>query len=177
MADIRQKTRSHYHYAVRQAKINSDIFKSNSIAQTFTENDTSKFWQDIHTFIGKKSILPNNIDGENDSIKIANNFACKYEELYNTVSFNQIEMNDSMQNVTSDIKHRCIEGGCYSQHHISVTNIESAMKHIKSNKKDGFDDVSTSYLINASSVFNKCHFFLQQCYTMAFHPVNFDFQS
>ena len=151
-SDIRQKTRSQYHYAVRQAIINSYILKSNSIAQTFAKNDPSKFWQDIHTFIGKKSISPNNIDGETDSNKIANNFACKYEELYNTVSFNQIVMNKLMQNVTSDIKHRCIDDGCNSQHHISVTNIESAMKHIKSNKKDGFHDVSTSYLIHASSV-------------------------
>ena len=126
--------------------------KSNSIGKTFAENDPSKFWQDIHKFIGKKRISPNNIDGETDSNKIANNIACKYEELYNTVSFNQIEMNELMENVTSDIKHRCIEGGCNSQHHISVTNIESAMKHIKSNKKDGFDDVSTSHLIHASSV-------------------------
>ena len=43
-----KKTRSQYHYAVRQAKINSDILKSNSIAKTFAENDPSKFWQDIH---------------------------------------------------------------------------------------------------------------------------------
>ena len=145
---------SQYHYAVRQAKINSDILKSNSIAQHFAENDPSKFWQDINKFIGKKSISPNNIDGETDSNKIANNFACKYEKLYNMVSFNQVEMNELMQNVTSDNKHICIEGGCNSQHHISVTNIESAMKHIKSNKKDGFDDVSTSHLIHASSVLN-----------------------
>ena len=93
-------------------------------------------------------------------------------------------MNELMQNVTQIIHrciHRCIEGGCNSQHHISVTNIESAMKHIKSNTKDGFDDVSTSHLIHASSVLKiliyVCHFFLQQCYTMVFHPVNFDFQS
>ena len=108
----------------------------------------------IHKFIGKKSISPNNIDGETESNKIGNNFACKCEELYNTVSFIQIGMNELMQNVSSDIKHRCIEGGCNSQHHISVTNIESAMKHIKSNEKDGFDDVSTSHLIHASSVLN-----------------------
>ena len=63
-------------------------------------------------------------------------------------------MNELMQNVTSNINYRCIKGGCNSQHHISVTNIESAMKHIKSNKKDGFDDVSTSHLIHASSVLN-----------------------
>ena len=178
LAYIRQKTRSQYHCAVRQAKINSDILKSNSIAQTFAENDPSKFWQDIHKFIGKKSISPNNSDGETDSNKIANNFACKYEELYNTVSFNQIEMNELMENVTSDIKHRCIEGGCNSQHPISVTNIESAMKHIKSNKKDGFDDVSTSHLMHVSSDLNiHMSFFLQQCYTMVFRPVNFDFQT
>ena len=146
-----KKTRSQYHSAVRQAKINSDILKSNSIAKTFAENDPSKFWQDIHQFIGKTL---NNIDGETDSNEIANNFACKNEKSYNTVSFNKIEMNELMQDVTSDIKHRCIEGGCNSQHQISVTNIESAIKHIKSNKKDGFDDVSTSHLIHASSVLN-----------------------
>ena len=61
LADKRQKTRSQCHYAARQSKINSDIMKSNSIAQTFGENDPSKFWQDIHKFIGKASILPNNM--------------------------------------------------------------------------------------------------------------------
>ena len=130
--------------------MNSDILKANSIAQTFVEN---KFWQDIHKCIGKKSISPNNIDGETDSNKIALGIL-KYEELYNTVSFNQIEMNELMQNVTSNMKHSCIEGGCNSQHHISASNIESTMKHIKSNKKDGFDDLSTCHLIHASSVLN-----------------------
>ena len=134
--------------------MNSDILKANSIAQTFAEKNRIFFWQDIHKCIGKKSILPSKIDGETDSNKIANNFACKYEELYNTVSFYQIEINELIQNVTSNMKHRCIEGGCKSQHHISVINIESAMKHIKSNKKDGFDDLSTSHLIHASSVSN-----------------------
>ena len=84
LAYIRQKTRSQYHYAVRQAKINSDIVKSNSIAKTFAENDPSKFWQDINKFIGKKSISPNNIDGETDSnkrpraLKLVNSIA-KYQ--------------------------------------------------------------------------------------------------
>ena len=89
-------------------------------------------------------------------------------------------MNELMQDVTSDIKHRCIEGGCNSQHHISVNhNIESAMKHIKSYKKDGFDDVSTSHLIHIIIyiIIYICHFFLQQCYIMVFHPVNLEFQS
>ena len=73
------KRRAQYHYAVRQVKIKikSDILKSNSIAQTFAENDPSKFWQAIHEFIGKKK-SSDNIDGETYSNKIANNCACNY---------------------------------------------------------------------------------------------------
>ena len=74
--------------------------------------------KDIHNLTGKKRISPNNIDGETDGDKIANNFAGEYEELYNTVSFDQIEINELLQTVSSDIKHGCIGGGCNSQHHI-----------------------------------------------------------
>ena len=52
LPDIGQKNVPNITMLYDKQKINSDILKYNYIAQTFAENDPSKFWQDIHKLNG-----------------------------------------------------------------------------------------------------------------------------
>ena len=65
--------------------------------------------------------------------------------------------------VTVDISSNCIcESECHT-HVISSSNIHSAIKLLKSGKNDGFDGLTSDYLLNASPLLYEYLSFLFTC--------------
>ena len=69
--------------------------------------------------------------------------------MYNSVSYAEDDMSTLKEIVENKILSSCGNNLCTFDHHISVENIVSAIKHIKPVKHDGSDNVSTDRIINA----------------------------
>ena len=67
-------------------------------------------------------------------------------------------------NIKNLIKTTCDCGVCYAFHSVSVTDVEEAIKHLKSSKSDGSIPGMSDYVINGTKkvavclklVFNSC---------------------
>ena len=72
-------------------------------------------------------------------------------------------MNELYNDVTVDISSNCIcDSECHT-HVISSINIHSATKLLKSGKNDGFDGLTSDYLLNASPLLYEYLYFLFTC--------------
>ena len=72
-------------------------------------------------------------------------------------------MNELYNDVTVDICNNCIcDSECHT-HVISSINIHSVIKLLKSGKNDGFDGLTSDYLLNASPLLYEYLSFLFTC--------------
>ena len=72
---------------------------------------------------------------------------CLTEELYNSVSFDSVEWSDLYKTLNNTICNECIN------HIVNVNDGENSIKKLKPGKSDGFDGLTSDYLINAPPLF------------------------
>ena len=158
-ADMRKASRSRYHYAVRYVKRNEEAIAANKLADCLVNNKGKQFWQEVKKKKGIKSQVPNSIDNKSDEQDICNVFADKYESLLNSVSFNAVEMNCILNDISSGIKSECCKGTCYSPHVISTDAVVDAIKELKPNKRDGHSGCQSDHVIHGT---RKLHVLMSQ---------------
>ena len=83
IADIRNSTRAKYHYALRYVRKNVEIIN----------NRSRDFWSEVKKSRHAAGSFANVVDGETDPGEIGNILADKFDSLYNSVPYNEIEMN------------------------------------------------------------------------------------
>ena len=71
------------------------------------------------------------IDGSTGSDSIADVFAQKYGEIYSSVSYNETDMHNTLQEIDSLIDEKCSKGMCGFGHSISVDSVKKAIKKLK----------------------------------------------
>ena len=91
-----------------------------------------------------------NVAGGQD---ISNYFANKYETLYNSVSYNDDDMDILKKKIDAMIVDFDIESDDVCDIHVSVNDVVNGMNHVKRNKKDGLGLLYTDHFINASQMF------------------------
>ena len=108
------------------------------MARAISENNSRELWQEVKK-IGKnkskKSYCINNAIGEHN---IASLFAIKYEELYNSVRYDEQSFSSIISENTDDIKSQCIVSDVDSDcniihtHSITVQQIKCAISKMQS---------------------------------------------
>ncbi|ELT98415.1 hypothetical protein CAPTEDRAFT_203676 [Capitella teleta] len=76
-------------------------------------------------------------------------FASKYEELYSSVSFNADDMVELRRDVDIDIRSKCCEELCYSNHAVTVKDIKEVLGKLKLSKSDADPDLSSDHFKRA----------------------------
>ena len=110
----------------------------------------SQLWRSVSDLRGKCKRTSYIIDDFSNDIDVFECFAHSYENIFNQVGFNCSDMNELYNDVTVDISSNCIcDSECHT-HVISSINIHSAIKLLTFGKNDGFDGLTSDYLLNAS---------------------------
>ena len=78
IADIRNKTRLKYHYALRYVKMNSEVCKANKLAEALATNTRTEFWNIVRKIRQNSSNKPGMVDNASNPVEIADVFAAKY---------------------------------------------------------------------------------------------------
>ena len=68
-----------------------DIIKQR-FAESVVSNNSRNFWREVRKMNGSTRFCSSSVDGLSDANDIATLFAIKYQELYNSVSYNHYEM-------------------------------------------------------------------------------------
>jgi hypothetical protein len=111
------------------------------------------FCTEIKKINAKKTSQSKVIDGVEDKNGIANIFSNKYEELYNSVSYNQEELDKLLNMVNKDIDITCNNSEVQHIHIISSQMVAEAIRHLKASKADGSDNIRSDNIINCTNTF------------------------
>ena len=146
--NMRKATRSTYHKQIKYIERNEDMIRRDRFSNVLLSKDMSQFWRSVTDFRGKSKRTSNIIDDFSNDNDVSECFAHSYENVFNQVGFNCSDMNELYNDVTVDISsNRICESECHT-HVISSINIHSAIKLLKSGKNDGFDGLTSDYLLN-----------------------------
>ena len=63
------------------------------MADSVKKGQMKKIWSEVKRIGGCKTTVTPSLDGETDDVRIANVFACKYNALYNCVSYDSNDLN------------------------------------------------------------------------------------
>ena len=151
VADIRRRTRSLYHRAVKDCKRQKKRHESNSMAAALNNSDYKTFWASVKKHSRYSTNIPSTIDDANNATDIANIFADRYSDLYKSVPYDVSKMSSITSRIDNLIMSKCVKGDCQFNHIINVSDFTACVKQLKSNKSDGNEGLSSNHIIYGSS--------------------------
>ena len=91
------------------------------------------------------------IDGHSTNKEIANFFAESYKTVFNfnDVGYDKAAMSELLKDITDDISGNCVYATSCGSHIISRDGIVNSVKQMRPGKNDGFDGLSSDYILNA----------------------------
>ena len=93
VADVMRRTRAFYLYTIRLVRRNEQHL-IRRFAQAVLNGNNRDLWSEVRRLISTRSVPSRAIDGQTRSDNIANIFAEKYNNLYNSVSYDARDMED-----------------------------------------------------------------------------------
>ena len=163
VADIRRSTRARYHYAlryVRKSKARARI-SSDKMGIAILNNKPNDLWCEVRRLSGSKSKCTNRIDDVQGSNDICELFANKYNQLYNSVPYNELSMNELLEDINYRISK--LSDNQPNNHEITCSDIESAIVHLKTGKSDGSSNFGSEHLIHGNTLLHQYLAILFSC--------------
>ena len=147
VADIMRRTRAAYHYAIRYVKQNERSIIQQRFAEAVASNHTRDLWSEVRKLNGNSARPVNVVDGLADPKQIADQFSNKFNDLYNSVSFDTNEM----EHIDQVINDRIIDSDVIDDYSVSELDVGAAIAKLKVNKNDGGSGLSTNNFIYAGA--------------------------
>jgi hypothetical protein len=147
--DIRQSSKKDYKHAAKWVIRNQDNITADRMATKLHSDMNREFWDEVKRVRGNAKDCAGVIDDAVGEDAICDVFASKYEELYSSVSFNADDMVELRRDVDIDIRSKCCEELCYSNHAVTVQDIKEALGKLKLSKSDADPDLSSDHFKRA----------------------------
>ena len=164
--EMRKQARSVYHKQINFISKQGKKLQKEKIATAFIENKSRDFWSEISKIRRKTQRNTCIVDGYSNDYDISLCFSRHYHDLYNSVEFDSDEWTKLYNTVCEEINVDCEDS---YNHTIHVDDVIRSIKCLKSGKSDGFDGLTSDYIINGSPLLFKyisCLFtcMLSHCY-------------
>ena len=117
------------------------------MAEDICNNRSREFFKEVKKSYPKCGIAPS-IDDQVESGVIADNFANKYDDLYNSVPSDI----DRLQGIYAEIHEEC-KFSTDEHRKVTFDDIKETLKYIKSRKADGDKGLISDHLLLASDIF------------------------
>ena len=147
LADIMRQTRLKYHHAIRDIYRQSDLVRQERFAETMLNNNNRDFWKEVKKIRNRHIKLPNVVDNHSGDADIANCFGEKYKDLYNSVPYNESELEITKNELKSDISLYCDVDELL----VSPSEIKCAINKLNAGKSDGTVGLMSDHFLNAGS--------------------------
>ena len=143
VADIMRKTRSAYHYAIRNARRHERDKVNQRFAEAVVDNNSRDFWGEVKRIRSSGTSCSSCVDGLACSKDIADLFARQYQDLYTSVPYDQAEMACIYGEIESSIT--VFDQNCL----VTVAEVIEAIHKLKPGKSDGYAGLSSDYFLQA----------------------------
>ena len=103
-----RRTRAKYHYVIRRIKNESQLLKNRAKARAIAQRKSRELWTEVNKLKSSKSHSTNCMDDVTGSEQIAKIFSDKYCELYNSGSYENLQLANIISDNTVDVKMYCM---------------------------------------------------------------------
>ncbi len=148
VAEMRKSTRREYHKKRKYIVRRQNGLRKHRVATSFLSSNKRNFWKEISKIRGRSKRIASIIEGCSDNISIADCFAHKYKQLFNSVHVPN-DMCHLYNNVCYDLsmyKHKQVDLGRI----IPFIHVKHSINGMKSGKSDGFEGLTSDYLKNGT---------------------------
>ena len=144
--NVMKRTRNLFHYAVRRVKKNREKIEQDNLLVSFLDGKVNNLIKELKSQRSKcKAKVPSHMDGHTGSENIANHFASKYSELYNS--------NDSQADTNNLLNDLNIDINTLSDIDLVTPQVVyQAISCINANKNDNMFDFKSNALLNAVDI-------------------------
>ena len=146
---VRLRAKAEYKRLSKWVIRNQERLVADRMAEKLSMDANRDFWSEVRKVRSTASSCTNVIDDAVGESDICDLLASKYEELYQSVSFNENEMDNLLYDVNTRVNNVCNVGRCYCNHRISCVEVIKAISKLKRNKPDADPDLSSDHYINA----------------------------
>ena len=144
IADVMRSTRAKYHYTVRKLKKEAEKRTRVKLAESICSNQSRDLWTEIRKINGRAKTVSPVIDECHSDYDIANLFASKYDQLYQSVPTSPFEL----ENVKCEIKNRILSEA--NTCNINVEDLRKCVCKLRKAKSDGEFGTYSDHFIYAS---------------------------
>lgn len=138
LANIRRKARLKYHYAIRYIVKKETLLRNNRMAEAISDNNDRVLWDEVRKYSKSNNDLPNGMDGHSTVEEINDIFSDKYDTLYNSVSYNEHDLNKLKTEIDSriDNSYPNIKDISIKTPSITLQEVKNPMLELKQGKKE-----------------------------------------
>ena len=155
-------TRLKYHYLVRGLKRSRDLQIRCALGRSLLSYNNRDYWKEISKIRSKCRSSSSVINGYTDSTDIANEFASKYNVLYNSVTRDPTDMQSMALSIRKGIITTSDSTDHSFSHVITMPDIKSAVKKLRAWKSGGISAVTSDCFIHGTDSLLLCYLML--CY-------------
>ncbi|ELT98825.1 hypothetical protein CAPTEDRAFT_210868 [Capitella teleta] len=119
LSNIRRSTRAQYRRASRWVVRNQDKLSADRMAQALASNNSRDLWGEVKKKANKVRDKPIIVDDADGELEVCEMFKVKYESLYSSVSFNENDMNEFIDQGPQGWNNLSVKGGS-SEYWIAV---------------------------------------------------------
>ena len=141
--DMRKRSRTQYHYAIRKCQEKSSALKCKKMAECMMNKDVKGYWNEVRQIKGNAKKVPGMVDNISGEKNIAELFANKFSKLYNVVGYDHDVMDVISEMINSNLKEDCINEGLFTKEQLSA-----AIKNITIGKADGNAGVYSDHIVH-----------------------------
>ena len=158
LADMRRKSRSEYHYAVRKCQKQCNLLKSKKMAECMMQNDVKGYWNEIRKIKSSSKKIPSMVDNVTGDDNIAGIFAEKFSNLYNCVNYNKTTIDGISVNVHNKLS---LDG--LAQSVFNIDELSTSVKNLSLSKSDGNAGVFSNHIIYGREILSEYLLILFNC--------------
>jgi Reverse transcriptase (RNA-dependent DNA polymerase)/Endonuclease/Exonuclease/phosphatase family len=145
VADSMRRSRAAYHYTIKRIKKDEESIVRERVAASILEDRDRNFWSEIKRIRGNKAGTCRTVDGFTDANGIAKLFAIKYRELYTSVPYDRVDMQNILNGLNLTLTDSPITADCI----FNLYDIKAAVSRLKAHKRDGSSALSSDHITNA----------------------------
>ena len=138
VARNRRITKLRYHYAVRYVMRENVRLKNKQMAEAISENNERKLWDEVRKMNKSNDELPSMMDDQTGVVEISKIFTDKYDNLFNSVSYDNNDMKKLYREIETCIANECPNNQVQliPRQSISVKELKDAVMNLKLGKKE-----------------------------------------
>ena len=155
-ATIRRETRAQYHKARKFVIKNKDIIQSEKLAESLANDLPKVFWKNVKKNRKNNKSLPSKVDDMQDPQSISGLFKDKFDTLFNSVSYDNDELNILLDDINSSINNSCNDSNTNNNNVLifNPNNVNKAINKLKAGKTDGSLTLTSDNLLHSTDILN-----------------------